>query len=361
MTTDLYHHIYTSEIFQKSQCIWHENMLMDFFRSQLISLGYAAVHDSKKVWKRGDRTVVICLVDDFVSCSDEFSTPTPFLFDKNTVVITDNRVNCPTQYQVLQLPDSFFGMYYYQPELQTFAPEKRFHFSVNRLDSKRLLTLLELTHRTPPDANSAKGEFVNDYINFNCWSWGNSNDSPNHLKENFVRCFEEQPMVYQEVYQEAYANLLDFVPLRNHDMTLEQTSLRAYVNLVVETYSSDNTIALSEKTFRALVTPAPWLLYAGKFAVSYLSTLGFDTFDDLADQSHDLIIENKTAAYGDKMVEYIHNASLMSIDLSQMLPEELAERCRRAAEQNQSVLLKMQQQWPQDFAAWLPNAIAAIS
>ncbi len=361
MTQDLYHHIYTSEIFQKSQCIWHENVLMDFFRSQLISLGYTPVQDSKKVWQRGDRTVVICLVDDFVSCSDEFSTPTPYLFDKNTVVITDNRVSCPTQYRVLQLPDSFFGMYYYEPELQTFAPEKRFHFSVNRLDSKRLLTLLELTHRTPPDTESQTGEFVNDLINFNCWSWGSSNDSPDNLKENFVRCFEEQIPVYQEVYQEAYRNLLEFVPLRNHDMTLEQASLQAYVNLVVETYSSDNTIALSEKTFRALLTPAPWLLYAGKFAVSYLTTLGFDTFNDLTDQSHDLIIENKTAAYGDKMVEYIHNGSLMSIDLSQMPPEQLDARCQQAAEQNRKVLKNMRESWPGDFAAWLPQAIAAIS
>ena len=108
---DLYHAIYENEIFKKSNCIWHENTLLDFFRSNLIALGYTAVDPSNKVWKRGDKTVVACLVDDFSTCSTNYSTSLPYLFDKDTVVITDNRINVPTQYQVCQLPSSFYGIY----------------------------------------------------------------------------------------------------------------------------------------------------------------------------------------------------------------------------------------------------------
>jgi hypothetical protein len=112
---ELYHHIYDGEIFKQSNCIWHENATMDFLRSQLINLGYVATADSKKVWKRGNQTVVVCLVDDFTTCVDPAKgfPAVPEMFDKNTVILTDTYTNCPTPYQILKLPDSFFGIYNY--------------------------------------------------------------------------------------------------------------------------------------------------------------------------------------------------------------------------------------------------------
>ena len=140
--TDLYHKIYDGEIFQETKCIWHENTLMDFFRSQLTLLGYKPVNDIAKVWQRGERKVVICLVDDFSTCSTNYSTTTPYKFDSNTVVITDNYTTTPTQYTVCQLPSSFFGIYNHVPTDTNWRPDRRFNFSVNRLDTKRMLTFL---------------------------------------------------------------------------------------------------------------------------------------------------------------------------------------------------------------------------
>ena len=356
MTQDLYHEIYTSEVFDASQCIWHENNLMNFLHSMLMKLGYEPVKDGHKTWRRGDKTVVVCLVDDYISTTTDYDTPVAYRFDRNTTVITDNFVTSPTLYRVFQLPTSWFGIYNYQPRAVDYNPTRRFNFAVNRIDSKRLLLMLEIALRSEkyPDRDTL------DFINFNCWSWEGDNQTTEGLRESFARVYQGLEPQYREVYQETFERLLPDMPFRNHVMNMEQAHLSAYVNMVAETYSSDTSIALSEKTFRALVTPAPWQLYAGQHAVSYLESLGFDTLRDIVNHRYDTIIENKTAAYGDKLVEWIFSGADTFTRLSEMDRTELRHRCLTAARNNQAVLENMSQRWPAEFAAWLPQVIDHI-
>ena len=350
---DLYHAIYKGEIFKQSNCLWHENTLLDFFRSNLISLGYTADDPSNKVWRRGDKTVVACLVDDFSTCSTNYSTSLPYLFDKNTVVITDNRVNVPTQYQVCQLPSSFFCIYAHQPEHAKWTPDRRFNFSVNRLDAKRLLLFLELQLRSMdmPNANQI------DYVNFNCWSWDGDNSSDAGLLSNFERQYNQLEEQFREVYDETHDRLLPVIPMRNHKLEHEDAHVRAYLNVVMETYSSDTTIALSEKTFRALCLPVPWMLYSGKHTVAYLNSLGFDVMSDIVEHKYDSMIENKTAAYGDKMVDFWFEGSEA---VERMQVERPWMRAEQAARVNQQRLTEMKESWPSDFSAWWPTVVEKI-
>lgn len=350
---DRYHAIYDNEIFQKSQCIWHENTLLDFFRSNLISLGYQSIDASNKVWRRGDRTVVACLVDDFSTCSTNYSTALPYLFDRNTVVITDNRVNVPTQYQVCQLPASFFGIYAHQPANEKWTPDRRFCFSVNRLDAKRMLLFLELQLRSMdmPDPERL------DYVNFNCWSWDGDNTTDTGLAANFERQYNQLEEQFQQVYNDTYARLLPNMPIRNHQLEHEDAHVRAYLNVVMETYSSDTTVALSEKTFRALCLPAPWMLYSGKHTVAYLNSLGFDVLFDVVEHRYDNMIENKTAAYGDKMVDFLFEGVEA---VERMQAQRPWQRAEQAARINQQRLNEMKQSWPADFAAWWPTVVEKI-
>ena len=351
--TDLYHTIYQNEIFKKSNCIWNENTLLDFFRSSLISLGYTAADPSNKVWRRGDRTVVTCLVDDFSTCSTNYSTSLPYLFDKNTVVITDNRVNIPTQYQVCQLPASFFGIYAHEPAVTQWAPDRRFNFSVNRLDTKRLLLFLELQHRSiyMPDAGTL------DYVNFNCWSWNGDNNSNAGLQSNFEQQYSQLDEQFQQVYSNTYSQVLPKIPFRNHSLEHELAHVRAYLNVVMETYSSDTTIALSEKIFRALCLPVPWIVYSGKHTVAYLHSLGFDVMQDVVEHKYDSMIENKTAAYGDKMVDFLFEGVEA---VERMQAEQPSKRAEQAARINQQRLQDMKAAWPADFAAWWPTVVERI-
>lgn len=353
---DLYHAIYDGEIFQKSRCIWHENILMDYFRSTLTALGYSSVDPSNKVWQRGNKKVVVCLVDDFSTCSTEYSTKIPYLFDRGTTVITDNHVNCPTQYQVIQLPTSFFGIYNHVPTVPDWAPKRRFNFAVNRLDAKRMLMFLELHSLQAKHAVSPNI----DYVNFNCWAWDGDNTSKQGLQDSFAKQFGLLDEAHQEQYRATFQLMLSKMPYRNHDLSMEQSHLGAWVNLVMETYSSDTTIALSEKMFRALCLPVPWAIYSGKYTVAYLKSLGFDILDDLVDHRYDSIIENHTAAYGDKMIEYIFEADRAATEMQAKPFTEVKARCEQAAQHNQKLLAEMQQQWPVDFATWLPNVIEQI-
>lgn len=358
MSDDLYHEIYTSEIFESSQCIWHENTLMTFFHSLLIKLGYEPTRSNKKTWRRGDKTVVICLVDDYITVSDDYDIPAPYRFDKNTVVITDNHVTIPTAYPVIQLPKSWFGIYSYTPGLMDFNPTHRINFSVNRLDNKRLLSFLEFTRQTLEYHDRA----TPDYINFNCWSWDGDNSTNSGRRASFEKAWNQMEEKHRQLYLDAYQSTVTFMPMRNHELSVEQANLSAFVNIVMETYSSDTSIALSEKVFRALVTPAPWIVYAGKHTIAYLESLGFDTMRDIVKHDYDSMSEIKEASTpGDKNTEFIFWAFDNYYRLSNMDQTQLKQRCLRAARHNQELLKTMSQSWPADFAQWLPGVIAKIA
>jgi hypothetical protein len=354
--SDPYHKIYTGEIFEESQCIWHENNLLDFFRSTLMSLGYNSIDTSRKVWQRGQQKVVVCLVDDFSTCSENYSTPVPYLFDRNTTVITDNYVACPTMYQVCQLPASFFGIYYYKPQIQTWVPNHRFNFAVNRIDTKRLTAFLELQLRSYLTTNSTADQ---DLINFNCWSWQGDNSTAEGVQKILEHQFSLLGENYQTAYRVTLDRLLDKMPYRNHDLSQEAAHVSAWLNLVMETYSSDTTVALSEKTFRALSLPVPCMLYAGRQSIAYLRSLGFDTMSDIVEHRYDKMLELNTAEYGDKIVDFIFEG-IDTVESMQANPKKVRIRSHQAAETNQKLLLKMKQSWPSDFAAWLPGVIEKI-
>ena len=147
------------------------------------------------------------------------------------------------------------------------------------------------------------------------------------------------------------------MPYLNHTLNQAEVHQSAWMNIVMETYSSDNTVALSEKTFRALCLPVPWQLYSGRHTVARLASLGFDTLADTVTHRYDSMIENRTAAYGDKMVDFLFEATE---NVQQFQQQDIADRCVQAAEHNIALLQSMQQQWPIDFAAWWPGVLEKI-
>ncbi len=350
---DLYHTIYDGEIFQSSHCITLENAVVDFIRSQLQCLGYQPSAHNPKVYQRQHQQVVLCLVDDFATCGQTFDQQLPYLFDKNTTVITDNWISVPTQYRVCRLPASFFGIYSHTPAVNQWQPSRRFNFSVNRIDFKRLLLLMEIRHRCKhlPDSEHL------DLINFNCWSWNSDNQSPTALLSNFEQQWQNLEAHQQDLYRSAYEWLVHRMPWRNHDLTHQHQHVGAWVNVIAETYSSDTTVALSEKLFRAMCLPVPWTVYAGRHTVSYLHSLGFDVLSDVVDHWYDDLIET----HGDKVTEFVY-AGTAAVDKMKTLDFVwLQQRCQRAASHNQTVLSHMRQQWPCDFAHWWSNTVQSIS
>jgi hypothetical protein len=354
--TDEFYHTLKSEAYEKSQYLMHEHSIARLFHSMLFNLGYRSNDSKRYVWKNKEKTVVVCLSDSFAGNATFKFKPIEQQFDTSTVVITDNYTNFNPQYTVLRLPNSYFGIYNYVPESSEFCPTKRFGFSVNRLDLRRELILLELINQS----GNVESWLQLDHVNFNCFDIDSNNHSVDDIKTNFLKHWAKIDRAHP-TYDPLVQQLMEHLPIRNHQMTIEQAHVSVYLNLVVESYSDDNVIALSEKTFRALVTPAPWALFSGAGTVSWLTSLGFDVLSDIVDHEYNHVCQINAFHSIKKIQTYIASSIKIYEKLASMDPQQLKSRCEKAAAHNQQLLASMQQRWPQDFANWLPNAISEIA
>lgn len=304
--------IFQGEIFVQSRCILREQVVKNFLLDIVDHYGFTVVdYEFRRVTKKGSHTVIICLIDDFNVCGDIINLPTMYRFDKNTIVLTDNHILFKPAYTVLKLPTSFYSTFLYSPKLNHWVPERDFHFSINRGDEQRLHLFKKFQNK--------RGLTDLDFINYNA----------------------------------AHSN---HEPYRNHQHYLEEACIQSYLNLVIETYAGDKTITFSEKTFRALQTPAPWMLYACTESVAYLRTLGFDVLDDIVDHSYDSDKHNDLKA--DKWFDYglVNLEKIKSLDV-----EHVRQRCNQAAAHNQQLLQQWKRCWPVDFSNWLSNLVQVLS
>jgi len=329
--------MHSNEIWQASHCLEQEESAVGMIYTHLSELGYrttTVVSHTRSHWQCGHHRMVVSLVDDAWDCAEDKSQDTPYLFDANTTVITDNWLNTPTVYNVARLPDSFYGIYSYTPADQTWQPNRDYTFAVNRIDFKRMQILLNLYQQL---------KFDRGYVNFNCTQGRNTN--PQH---NFHALLEHASAEELPVFR----RLADMMPVKNYSINHDQTYTSSWLNIAVETYSSDNVVALSEKIFRCLVTPVPWIAYSGRYTIARLRALGFDVLDDIVDHRYDRLIEahHKIPVFADTANTTIN--TLKRHDWTM-----LSQRCVTAAAHNQQQLARMKSTWFTDFAEWLTSRI----
>lgn len=132
----------------------------------------------------------------------------------------------------------------------------------------------------------------------------------------------------------------DLVPYNSVEShgTLEQCIIDSKISLVMETYTSDNHIVFSEKIFRALQLPRPWLLYCSNRSVELLRSYGFDVLDDYVDHSYDNIT--------------LHHVRLGSIMdqletfIVRTYSQQDYERFDQACDHNRVLLKTLAHRWP---------------
>lgn len=355
MFEDAFYQTHQSEIFLQSRCMQQESTIMNFFQDCLTNLDYITQDPGKRVWKREQKTVIVCLADDFNVCGANLSQPPTYWFDSNTIVITDNHITVPTQYQVCQLPTTYFGIFSYQPQNQNYRPQRRFNFSVNRMDLQRLLILVEYVLLS----NGLQQINDQDFVNFNAWDASGNNNSLSDIKHNFLKHWDTVQSDIGQRYQPLIDQILEQIPIKNHDMTIEQANAHSWLIPVIETYSGNVTMAFSEKIFRALQTPVPWTVYSTTGAVEYLKSLGFDVLDDMVDHSYNTVKQD--SPYGTRKINAFVSASLQAVErLKGMTLSAVQHRCLQASVHNQQLLAEFKKQWPKDFASWLPTAMSKI-
>ena len=329
-------------IWIETNCLIKEQAILDTVIARIEQHGYVQESANHRLWTKNGKKIVVCMVDDVRSASRDYETDAPYLFDCDTMVITDNYFSCAWQFRVLTLPHSFFGIYHHDKPA-TWQPDRQFCFSVNRLDDRRFRLMLELGKRS---------YLEHGYVNFNCQvehSMIFRVPDPQELRANFESFGQHLSQRDLETYGPSYQMLRTIMPYRNYEIDHEQIHLQSRCNMIVESYGSDTTVAFSEKIFRALVLPVPWTIYGGHYAVAYLESLGFDCMSDIINHNH----YDHLKEIEDKQRIYVWFSLKFARESQEMDQSYLRDRCQRAAKHNRLLLRNYQQSWSEDFSGWL--------
>ena len=188
--------------------------------------------------------------------------------------VTDNQFLQPTEY--INLAPEFWHIYRCPPILDNIYPNKHFNVMMNRISGERLMLLYMLKEA---------GLFNKGYIGFNCL-YHDMDPDITQRQANFSQVHTECAW---HQWNELHNSLKSSMPLLL-DMDPDTAAMRSDITLVVESYVSDTVIAFSEKIFRALQTPRPWILFCSPGSVAVLRNAGFDVLDDVVNHSYDDIV-----------------------------------------------------------------------
>lgn len=341
-----------SEIFRKSRCVLQEDKISLLFRDLFWNLGFEPGPDDDpdglnvKVWYRDGQRAVICLVDDILFCGARRSRPPAQWFADRDIVITDNHLLVQPDFVYQRLPVSFLGLYSYVPEDQDWRPQRDFTFAANRMDIHRSALLARLVK----GAGGFDALMDRAWVNFNCWTY-DADQSLARKQQTFRELLTKQTDLDPGLVRD----LSLMIPTRNHDMNMEQSHVTSWLNVIVETYLGDFNVAFSEKIFRALCTPVPWIMLGPKLGIQYLRSLGFDVMDDVV--NHREYDELGAVTRGVKM------PALIDATVARLQAQDFAglqHRCVQAADHNQQVLRMLKNRWPQEFADWLPGVVRSL-
>jgi len=147
----------------------------------------------------------------------------------------------------------------------------------------------------------------------------------------------------------------NFLPYRSFEesMNLENVVMDTKFSIVVETYFCPESITFTEKTFRVLTLPRPWLLFCTKGAVKLLRSWGIDVLDDLVDHSQYDDIEFDIERQS-KIIE-------LSKNMLQFDTEKYKDRLEQAAQHNIELLNNWYQNWPALQTPSIEDAIVKVN
>lgn len=251
-------------------------------------------------------------------------------------LVTSNQITPgdldPKHYE--QFSESWYGMYAGHVDIKQVTPVRDFNCFMNRICPTRQAWLYQFFRRNLVDRG---------YISFNM------DTSRGIMLREFsspLDVFDQYFELYLKTFAEEHPVVREQVPFRNFDESLGLPNLimQSKFSIVVETYFERNEIiTLSEKIFRCLKLPRPWMMLSMKHAIKHLRDLGFDVLDDVVDHSYDNIefdIDRQVAIL-DRM------EALSQLEYN----EQLTHRLESAAKHNQKLLMTYLDRFDQDMIA----------
>jgi hypothetical protein len=250
---------------------------------------------------------------------------------KKIFLITEQPVDkLPPNVFLRQLPSEFYGCYCVDWPMPDMPIEKDFNCFLNRLDPIRQTWFYTLVDR---------GLLDRGHVSFNL-----------HLRTGLqspgmsdIEMFESHHRDFLSSFDHLKDQILKIVPYKNFvdDNDLFSISLKSKISVIVETYfERTDSKTFSEKTFRALQLPRPWLLFAATGCVERLRSMGFDVYDDLVDHSYDGFDTSITCV---ERHESILNQLPKLMDLE--FTPKLLDRLYQGAEHNRNILKDWNSKW----------------
>jgi hypothetical protein len=265
------------------------------------------------IYSRGTMQVNCRLVDSV------FFTDANSWHNASTVTVTDNYPLQPMAGPLILALPEFWSIWHFKPAYINRPATLGYNCFMNRPRGDRSVVFYELIKRNILNQG---------IVSYNC--------TGEELEQQFINADLQQ---YQEIHNVG-RELLPYNTVQTHG-TLEQCIVDSNVSLVLETYTSDSHIVFSEKIFRALQLPRPWLLYCSPGSVALLKSYGFDVLDDYVDVSYDDIV--------------VHGARLQTIldqletFINRKYTKQDYERFAQAALHNQTLLTIFAHKWPTKF------------
>jgi hypothetical protein len=291
--------VYTDQIWSKSQCRKFEHDTYALFRGKRIPVRLIDAVDVSLLTKS---------------------------------VVTDNIVNRPH----VGLYPEFWGSFGYQSEYQKQQPTRLFNCFINRVCTTRQSWFYQFVRR-----NLLHDGWISFLLDYKT------------LPPGVVSKQDLYEYNYNQGYDifEAEHNLMrDRVPFCNFAGDLDQVIIDSCISLVIETYFDwPDTIAFSEKIFRALQLPRPVMLYSMPGSVAVLRKYGFDVWDDIIDHEYDS--EPNQIQRQTQILDQLCQLRNLTYTDQQLKEFELR------AQHNRDLLQKFKSQWPDK----LKNTLAQLS
>lgn len=264
------------------------------------------------IYHRDHQTVHCRLVDSvFLLDPEAWTRKSP-----NTI-ITDNIPLAPVSGHIISVVPEFWSIWRFDPIYTQRPATNHYNCFMNRPRGDRSIVFYELIKRNMLSQGS---------VSYNV----NSSE----LEQEFVNAELNR-------YSSEHKVALGIIPYNTLHETLEQCIIDSRVGLVLETYISDSHIVFSEKIFRALQIPRPWLLYCSHKSIEQLRKYGFDVLDDYVDHSYDHIVNPH-----DRLINIIDQLETFA---NCYFGTTDYQRFNQAACHNQKLLNQLALTWPTKF------------
>lgn len=280
-------------------------------------------HGLPNVFEQNNKKVIYRFVDSLLLNHSEIQT-----WNDNDIAITDSYIRTPLHCQVVNMFPEFWHIWYVNFSYTERPPLKKFNFFSNRISGDRTQIFYELVKRNLLNQS---------FISFNCFIPGNNrnnNDTVDYSQVNLEQQYHQADLYRYATEHQHALKLVPYNTVESHG-SLEDCIIDSEVSLIAETYISDCETVFSEKIFRSLQLPRPWLLYSSPGAVTFLKGHGFDVLEDIIDHSYDLIQSHSERLM--YILDYLEN---LKLDYSNI------RRYKKAAMHNQQLLLSLKDRWP---------------